>query len=101
MGYFAPPSNETWRLVDAANTADALTIDWLPPDARATTWGVAVRSVISKRTRTGAPDVTDAMATALIPLLDDGRTHVVQIVLGDRPQPSFDTQRLTVAAERG
>jgi len=72
MGYFAPPSNETWRLVDAANTADALTIDWLPPDALATTWGVAVRSVISKRTRTGAPDVTDAMATALIPLLDDG-----------------------------
>jgi len=72
MGYFAPPSHETWRLVDAASTADSLTIDWLPPNALATTWGVSVRSVIAKRRRTGAPDVTEAMAEGLMPPLDDG-----------------------------
>jgi len=27
MGYFAPPSHETWRLVDAANTAASFTVD--------------------------------------------------------------------------
>jgi hypothetical protein len=72
MGYFAPPSRETWRLVDAASTAEALTLDWLPPDALATTWRVAVRSVIAKRRRTGATDVSEAMAMGLLPPLDDG-----------------------------
>ena len=72
MGYFAPPSHETWRLVDAASTSDSLTLDWLPPNALATTWGVAVRSAISKRLRTTDPDVIGAMAIGLIPPLDDG-----------------------------
>jgi len=72
MGYFAPPSHETWRLVDAANTAASFTVDWLPPNELATTWRVAVRSVISRRNRAGPPDVTEAMAAGLLPPLDDG-----------------------------
>lgn len=72
MGYFAPPPHEPWRLVDAANTADALTVDWLPPNELATTWGVAVRSVIARRRRTGDPDVVEAIAAGLLPRLDDG-----------------------------
>jgi hypothetical protein len=72
MGYFSPPSHETWRLVDAASTADSLTVDWLPPDTLATTWRVAVRSVIARRARTTAPDISEAMAVGLLPPLDDG-----------------------------
>lgn len=72
MGYFAPPSHETWRLVDAASTADSLTLDWLPPDALATTWKVAVRSVVAKRRQSGAAEIREAIALGLIPPLDDG-----------------------------
>ena len=35
---------------------------------------------------------------AAIPLIDDGRTHDVQIVLGGQPQRPRDVQRLTVTA---
>jgi cyclic beta-1,2-glucan synthetase len=38
---------------------------------------------------------------AAIPLLNDGRTHDVQIVLGDQPRRERDSQRLAVASERG
>ena len=37
---------------------------------------------------------------AAIPLLNDGRTHDVQIVLGDQRQRQLDVQRLAVASER-
>jgi cyclic beta-1,2-glucan synthetase len=39
-------------------------------------------------------------ATA-IPLLNDGKTHVVQIVLGDQPRRERDGQRLAAASGRG
>jgi cyclic beta-1,2-glucan synthetase len=38
---------------------------------------------------------------ASIPLLNDGRTHDVQIVLGDQLQRERDVPRVTVASERG
>jgi hypothetical protein len=38
---------------------------------------------------------------AAIPLINDGRTHDVQIVLGDAPRRERDLQRLIVAAARG
>jgi len=38
---------------------------------------------------------------AAIPLVDDGKTHDVQIVLGGQPQRSRDVQRLIVSAARG
>ena len=38
---------------------------------------------------------------AAIPLLNDGRTHDVQIVLGDEADRERGPQRLAVAAERG
>jgi cyclic beta-1,2-glucan synthetase len=44
----------------------------------------------------GAP--VDAAA---IPLLNDGRSHDVQIVLGEQPQLPRDVQRVTVSAARG
>ena len=44
----------------------------------------------------GAP--VDAAA---IPLINDGRSHDVQIVLGDQPQHPRDVQRLIVSAARG
>jgi cyclic beta-1,2-glucan synthetase len=37
---------------------------------------------------------------AAIPLLNDGRTHDVQIVLGDQPQRVLDVLRVAVASER-
>src|SRR5439155_180796 len=51
---------------------------------------------VGAATLDGAP--VDAAA---IPLLNDGRTHEVQIVLGDPPQRQLEAQRLTVASERG
>ena len=51
---------------------------------------------VVKATLDGAP-----VNAAAIPLLNDGRTHDVQIVLGDQPQRELDVQRLTVASERG
>src|SRR5713101_1537930 len=36
-----------------------------------------------------------------IPLVNDGRTHDVQIVLGDQPQRDRDVQRMAGASERG
>ena len=41
-----------------------------------------------------------AVSAAALPLVNDGRTHDVRIVLGDQPQPLPDMPRLTVAAER-
>jgi hypothetical protein len=51
---------------------------------------------VVKATLDGAP-----VNAAEIPLLNDGRTHDVQIVLGDKLQPEFDVPRLAVASERG
>jgi cyclic beta-1,2-glucan synthetase len=51
---------------------------------------------VVKATLDGAP-----VNAAAIPLLNDGRAHEVQIVLGDKPQPELDVQRLAVASERG
>jgi cyclic beta-1,2-glucan synthetase len=51
---------------------------------------------VGTATLDGAP--VDAAA---IPLLNDGRTHDVQVVLGDQPQRQLEVQRLTVASERG
>jgi cyclic beta-1,2-glucan synthetase len=56
--------------------------------------GRRCRGVVTA-TLDGAP--VDAAA---IPLIDDGRTHDVQIVLGDRRQRERDAQRPAVAAER-
>jgi cyclic beta-1,2-glucan synthetase len=50
---------------------------------------------IATATLDGLP--VNAMA---IPLLNDGRTHDVQIVLGEPPAHQLDAQRLAVAAER-
>jgi cyclic beta-1,2-glucan synthetase len=50
---------------------------------------------VAEATLDGAP-----VNAAAIPLLNDGRTHVVQIVLGDKPRRQRDVQRLTVASER-
>ena len=38
--------------------------------------------------------------TAAIPFLNDGRTHDVQIVVGDQPPRQREAQRLAVAVER-
>jgi cyclic beta-1,2-glucan synthetase len=38
---------------------------------------------------------------AVIPLRNDGRTHDVQIVLGDAAQRQSDVQRMTVASKSG
>jgi cyclic beta-1,2-glucan synthetase len=51
---------------------------------------------VVKATLDGAP-----VNAAAIPLLKDGQTHDVQIVLGDQPQREREVQRLTVASERG
>ena len=51
---------------------------------------------VGKATLDGAP-----VNAAAIPLLNDGRTHVVQILLGDPPTAPLDTPRLTGASERG
>jgi hypothetical protein len=84
VGYFAPPSHETWRLADTASTAQSFTVDWLPPGTLATTWNVAVRSIIAKPVRDGAPDVTDAIAVGLIPPLADGELVIdAKAVFGD------------------
>jgi hypothetical protein len=51
---------------------------------------------VAQATLDGAP--VDASA---IPLVNDGRTHDVQIVLGDQPSRQLDVQRLTMASGRG
>jgi cyclic beta-1,2-glucan synthetase len=51
---------------------------------------------VVKATLDGAP-----VNAAAIPLLNDGRTHDVQVVLGDQPQRERDVPRLAVASERG
>jgi cyclic beta-1,2-glucan synthetase len=51
---------------------------------------------VATATLDGAP--VDAGA---IPLLNDGGTHEVQIVLGDRPPRELHAQRLTVVSEHG
>ena len=51
---------------------------------------------VVKATVDGAP-----VNAAAIPLLNDGRTHDVQIVLGDKAEYERDVQRLTVASARG
>jgi hypothetical protein len=50
---------------------------------------------VVKATLDGAP-----VNAAAIPLLNDGRTHEVQIVLGGQAKIHPDVQRLTVGAER-
>jgi cyclic beta-1,2-glucan synthetase len=50
---------------------------------------------IAKATLDGAP-----VSAAGIPLLNDGKTHNVQIVLGDQPRRERDAQRLAAAFER-
>ena len=51
---------------------------------------------VAKATLDGAP--VDA---SRIPLINDGRPHDLQIVLGDKPPPALDVARLTTAFERG
>ncbi len=51
---------------------------------------------VSQATMDGA-----SVDAAAIPLVDDGRTHDVEIVLGDQPQRQHEVQRLTVASGRG
>jgi hypothetical protein len=72
MGYFAPPSHETWRMVSARSHERGVRIDWMPPDALATTWHVLVTSVIWLRTRTDPPDLNEAMEAGLLPPWADG-----------------------------
>ena len=57
----------------------------------------------SRRCRGVAMATLDGAAidARAIPLLNDGRTHDVQIVLGDQPQRTRDVGRPTVASERG
>jgi cyclic beta-1,2-glucan synthetase len=50
---------------------------------------------VAEATLDGAP-----VNAAAIPLVNDGRTHEVQIVLGDKPRRQRDVQRLTVASQR-
>jgi cyclic beta-1,2-glucan synthetase len=51
---------------------------------------------VAQATVDGAP-----VNAAAIPLLNDGRTHDVQIVLGDPSPRSRDARRLTAASQRG
>ena len=51
---------------------------------------------VAKATLDGA-----VVNAAAIPLLNDGKTHDVQIVLGDQPRRERDVQRLTVASGPG
>jgi hypothetical protein len=73
MRYFTPPAHENWRMVRAVPEADRLRLDWFPPDALATTWNVAMRSVVARRQRHGPPDVHEALAIGLLPPVKDGR----------------------------
>jgi cyclic beta-1,2-glucan synthetase len=41
-----------------------------------------------------------AIDAGAIPLINDGRTHAVQVVLGDQPRRPVDFQRPAVASER-
>jgi len=51
---------------------------------------------VVEATLDGAP-----VNAAAIPLLNDGRTHDVQIVLGDQSRHALDARRRTVAVRRG
>jgi cyclic beta-1,2-glucan synthetase len=51
---------------------------------------------VAQATLDGAP-----VEPAAIPLLNDGRTHEVRVVIGDRPPRPPDVQRATAAVERG
>jgi hypothetical protein len=73
MRYFAPPAVDNWRMVRAVSEADRLRIDWFPPDALATTWNLAMRSVVACRDRSGRPDVHEALAIGLLPAAKDIR----------------------------
>jgi hypothetical protein len=72
MGYFAPPSHENWRMVSARSHERGIRIDWMAPDALATTWRVLATSVIWLRTRTDPPDLNEAMEAGLLPPWTDG-----------------------------
>jgi len=54
-----------------------------------------------RRCRGVAQATLDGGATdaAAIPLINDGGTHAVHVVLGDQPRRPVDFQRLTVASE--
>ena len=49
---------------------------------------------VATATLDGAP-----VDPAAIPLINDGRTHEVEVVLGDHPH-ALDGQRVTLASER-
>jgi hypothetical protein len=72
MGYFAPPSQENWRLVDVSSTSRRLRINWIAPGDLATTWGVMATSVIAERSRSDTPDLMEAMSVGLLPAWTDG-----------------------------
>jgi hypothetical protein len=72
MGYFAPPSHENWRMVSARSHERGIRIDWLAPDALATTWRVLATSVVWSRSRTDPPDLSEAMEAGLLPPWTDG-----------------------------
>jgi cyclic beta-1,2-glucan synthetase len=57
----------------------------------------------TRRCRGVATATLDGVAVdaAAIPLRNDGRSHEVQIVLGEPRRGELDVQRLTVAAQRG
>jgi hypothetical protein len=73
MRCFTPPADENWRMVRAVSEAERLRIDWFPPDALATTWNLAMRSVVACRDRSGRPDVHEALAIGLLPAAKDIR----------------------------
>jgi hypothetical protein len=59
-------------MVSARSHERGLRIDWMPPDALATTWRVLATSVIWSRTRTASPDLNEAMEAGLLPPWADG-----------------------------
>jgi hypothetical protein len=72
MGYFAPPSHENWRMVSARSHERGIRIDWMTPDALATTWRVLATSVVWSRSRKDPPDLSEAMEAGLLPPWTDG-----------------------------
>ena len=75
------------------------TIDWRFLDSR---YEITVSNP-TRRCRGVAHATLDGspVDAAAIPLLNDGRTHKVRIVLGDQRQYQLDAQRLTAAAAAG
>jgi hypothetical protein len=59
-------------MVSARSHERGIRIDWMAPDALATTWRVLATSVIWLRTRTDPPDLNEAMEAGLLPPWTDG-----------------------------